>query len=73
LASVGSLNLDNRSMRINFELTAVVAEAGFIAAVVRMLEGDFGRCKELSATSLKRMKLGTRVAVRLARLMAPVL
>ena len=73
LASVGSLNLDNRSMRINFELTAVVADAGFTDAVVRMLESDLRQCKELLANSLKGMKLGTRVAVRLARLMAPVL
>ncbi len=73
LASVGSLNLDNRSMRINFELTAVVAEPAFTDAVVRMLESDLQQCRELLPGSLKRMKLATRVATRLARLMAPVL
>lgn len=73
LASVGSMNLDNRSMRINFELTAVVADTDFIMAVVRMLENDFEQCKELSADSIKRMKLGKRVVVRLARLLVPVL
>ena len=73
LVSVGSMNLDNRSMRINFELSAVVSGVDFTNAAVRMLESDFEQCREITAGSLTRTKLGTKVAVRLARLMAPVL
>lgn len=41
VATVGTANFDNRSFRLNFEITAVVVEPTFAAAVERMFETDF--------------------------------
>ena len=72
-AAVGSLNLDNRSMRINFELTALIADAPFVAAVERMLASDLASSREVTLGSLRRRSLAVRIAARIARLAAPVL
>jgi cardiolipin synthase A/B len=45
LAAVGTANLDNRSFRLNFEITVIVADQGFAAEVQRMFEDDFSRCR----------------------------
>lgn len=38
LAGVGTANFDNRSFRLNFEVTALVADQAFAGEVERMLE-----------------------------------
>ncbi len=44
-AAVGTANLDNRSFRLNFELTLINYDAAFVSAVERMLEADFDRSR----------------------------
>ncbi|MCB1232743.1 MAG: cardiolipin synthase [Verrucomicrobiae bacterium] len=73
LASVGSANLDNRSMRLNFELSMVVLDAGFCGEVAEMLEADFEACREIDGTDYTSKPLHFRAGVRLARLAAPLL
>lgn len=73
VAAVGSLNIDNRSMRINFELTALIADERFVRAVERMLAQDLLASREVTLGSLRRRSLAVRVAARVARLTAPVL
>ncbi len=72
-ATVGTANLDNRSCRLNFEISALVHDRDFCRAVEQMLEADFARSRELPRGELARRRMPFRLAVRLAHLFAPVL
>ncbi len=52
VSSIGSANLDNRSLRLNFEITAIVVDRGLAAAVHEMLEEDFRRARRAGAADL---------------------
>jgi cardiolipin synthase A/B len=71
-ATVGTVNLDNRSFRLNFELTAFIPDRGFAAEVEAMLEEDFTRCREVALEELERRPLWRKLVSRAAYLMAPV-
>ncbi len=73
LSAVGTANLDNRSMRLNFEVTAVVLCPDFAKQVASMLEVDFSECREVGADDYRKRSWWFRVGVRLARLTSPVL
>ncbi len=73
LASVGSANLDNRSLRLNFEITALAADLDFAARVAAMLEQDFRQASRTGAADLTRRGPVFRWAVRAARLLDPIL
>jgi cardiolipin synthase len=72
LAAVGTANLDNRSMRLNFELTVLFADRQFAAGVAGMLQRDFLQCDRATPGDLKRRGLTFRLAVRIARLLSPI-
>lgn len=72
LAAVGSANLDNRSFRLNFELTLVVRDEAFNGKVEAMLERDLERSMELEPGHITDRSLAFRSLVKLARLAAPV-
>ena len=73
VASVGTLNLDNRSCRLNFEATALVFDPGFASDVEAMLTADLDRC-ELHETALEdTADMLRRYGAPVARLMAPLL
>ncbi len=72
-ASVGTANLDNRSMRLNFEISVVVLCEGFAANVASMLEVDFARSREIDSRDYLCRSLWFRLAVRTARLASPIL
>jgi cardiolipin synthase A/B len=71
--AVGTVNLDNRSFRLNFEVTAMVLDGGFAAELEAMFEADFARSREMTLEDLARLPLWHRVASRAAYLLAPVL
>jgi cardiolipin synthase len=73
VAAVGTANFDNRSFRLNFEITAIVAEPEFAAEVERMFEADFAASRLMGAQELESKSYLFRVGVRIARLAAPVL
>lgn len=73
MAAVGTANLDNRSMRLNFEVTAVVLDPLFVESVEAMLREDFARCRRASESEYLSRPLWFRLGVRLARLASPVL
>lgn len=73
LATVGTANLDNRSMRLNFELTLVFADRTFAGAVQSMLEADFHDAAEIDALAVADEPRWLKAAARGARLLAPVL
>jgi cardiolipin synthase len=73
LASVGTANLDLRSLRLNFEITLLFADKPFAADVARMLETDFANCKPLLMEEITGRGVPFKVAVQFARLLAPAL
>lgn len=73
LALVGTANCDNRSFRINFEITVVIADHDFAAGVDRMLEIDFGHARRSTLADYRDQPLPFRMACRAARLFAPIL
>ena len=72
MATVGTANLDNRSFRLNFEITAFVSDKGFITEIEEMLETDFANCKKVEVEEFTEKNFLFRAACRAARLMAPL-
>ena len=72
LASVGTANLDNRSFRLNFEITAFSTDPGFVAEVEAMLLTDFSHARAAKVDEFTRKPLYFRAACRAARLFAPI-
>jgi cardiolipin synthase len=73
LAAVGTANFDNRSVRLNFELMLIFADRSFAASVSQMLEHDFTSCRQTTTADFADRPFWFHFAVRLARLMSPVL
>jgi cardiolipin synthase len=72
-AAVGTANLDNRSFRLNFELTLINFEAGFIKEIEAMLEKDFSNSRMATIDEFTRRWFPFRLAVRFAGLLSPIL
>jgi len=72
VATVGTANFDNRSFRLNFEITGVVADPAFAAQVEEMFQEDFLRSELVPADELSSRPYWFRLAVRLAALTAPI-
>jgi cardiolipin synthase len=73
LAGIGTVNLDNRSLRINFEITMVFTAAAFIEKVASMCAEDFAQADLLTPDEVYRRSLWFRLAIRAARLFSPIL
>jgi len=73
VAAIGTANLDNRSFRLNFELTAVVADGSFAREVEAMLVADFEQSRLEGPGTLEEKPWWFRLAARVARLFAPIL
>ena len=73
LSTVGTPNFDNRSFRLNFEVTAVIADEEFAREMQAMFEADFAHAELIDPESFEDQPLWWRVAVKLSRLAAPVL
>ena len=72
-ASVGTANLDNRSFRLNFEITFLNFDAAFIQAVETMLTEDFDHSRPVELAEYTGRSFGFRLLARSARLLAPIL
>jgi cardiolipin synthase len=72
-AGVGTANLDNRSFRLNFELTCLVEDGPFCAEVEAMLEEDFRRSTRAEAPDVASLPRSARLATEITRLLAPAL
>ena len=72
LATVGTANFDNRSFRLNFEITAGIADHDFASEIERMLENDFARSRQMQPGEFDAKPWWFRFGVRLARLTAPI-
>jgi cardiolipin synthase len=71
-ATIGTINLDNRSFRLNFEITAFIPSPEFAAQVRLMLEEDFTQCRRVSLDEIQQRPLWKKVISRAAYLMSPV-
>ncbi len=72
-AAIGTVNLDNRSLRLNFEITVLVADDSFSKKVKEMLENDFKHSSEVKIEAIEKQPFLFKLATRLARLTSPVL
>jgi cardiolipin synthase len=70
---VGTKNLDNRSLRLNFEVSALFLDAEFAKEAEEIFLRDLERCTEIPERALEDKPLWFRFRARTARLFAPVL
>ncbi len=73
LAGIGTVNLDNRSLYLNFEATGLVADHAFVKQVEGMLENDLTCCEEVFCSHFDAKPFWYRVFAQLARLASPLL
>lgn len=72
-AAIGSMNLDSRSFRLNFEVSALVVDRSFAADVAAMLETDFSHARAVEPSEYCDAPYLQRVAMHVARLFDPLL
>jgi cardiolipin synthase len=72
LAAVGTANLDNRSFRLNFEITAFSTDKSFVREITEMLRMDFEQAREANIGDFTGRPFLFRAACRAARLFAPI-
>ena len=72
-ATVGTTNLDNRSFRLNFEITALITDESFAKEIKNMFENDFKKAVIITTAELEQKSFFFKLATRLARLTSPVL
>ena len=73
VSMIGTVNFDNRSFRLNFEATGVVANKKFASAIEAMLLADIADSTELEDYRLDRESFWERLKAHSSALMAPVL
>lgn len=71
-SAIGTANLDNRSFRLNFEITAIVLDRDFADQVEDMLEKDFARARKMTLSEIEEKPLWFKAAARAAYLTAPL-
>ncbi|MES2474217.1 MAG: cardiolipin synthase [Verrucomicrobiota bacterium] len=72
LAAVGTANLDNRSFRLNFEITGFSTDSKFVREVEAMLDEDFSISVAVKSDEFAEKSFLFRAACRAARLLAPI-
>ena len=72
-AAVGTANFDNRSFRLNFEITLAVAGTRFAFDVATMFERDFGESVQVGRDDYESRPFYFKVGAQTARLLAPIL
>ncbi|OUC11798.1 MAG: cardiolipin synthase [Alkalinema sp. CACIAM 70d] len=73
LGGIGSVNLDNRSFFLNFEMTVMIATAHGVQQIERMLVQDFQRAESVKLTTYNHRSWGFKLATRISRLLTPIL
>ena len=72
-AAVGTANFDNRSFRLNFEITLAVSERQFASEVAGMFERDFDESVEVGRDDYESRPFYFKAGAHAARLLAPIL
>ncbi|WP_230473678.1 cardiolipin synthase [Dyella choica] len=72
-ACVSSMNLDNRSFRLNFEIGALSVDQAFARDVEQMLQEDFSKSTEITREEYRKATYPRKLAMHVARLFDPIL
>ncbi len=72
-STVGTPNFDNRSFRLNFEVTSLIVDKAFAGEMEEMFEQDFAHAVLIDADAHEQKPFWWRLAVNLSWLAAPVL
>jgi cardiolipin synthase A/B len=72
-AGVGTANFDNRSFRLNFEITSMIVDIEFARDVEEMFEEDFAESRLMQRDEFDNKSWWFKLAVRTSRLAAPIL
>ena len=70
--TVGTANFDNRSFRLNFEITVIVNDQKFAQEVEQMFTEDFALSREMTKSDVNDKSYWFKLGTRLARLTSPV-
>ena len=73
ITAIGSANLDNRSFRLNFEITLLTVDRAFADQVEQMLTEDFQQAREITAEDSRDTHRLQQLGMRIARLISPIL
>ena len=73
LSAIGTANFDNRSFRLNFEITALIGDVGFTCETEKMFEDGFSSSRKMQGGDYDNKPFWFKFAVRVCRLMSPVL
>jgi cardiolipin synthase len=73
VCSIGSANLDIRSFSINYELNAVIYDAGLAQELEAAFERDLGNCRAFDAAEYEKRSALSRLRDSAARLLSPLL
>lgn len=73
LAGIGTVNFDNRSFRINFEITLWFTHPRMLKEIETMLIHDFTAGRKFTVEDRKAQPFALRLAAEAARLFSPVL
>lgn len=72
LSVIGTANLDNRSMRLNFEINSLIYNEETARDIKNMFTRDFERSIPVKRTDFTKHNWFFRIGCRIARLMAPI-
>jgi len=73
IAAIGTANFDNRSFRLNFEITALSSDSGLIGKMEDMFNNDFSNSRLMTRADVDERSFWFRLAIRFARLTSPIL
>jgi len=73
IAGVGTANLDNRSFRLNFEITMLVEDFSFCHQIEQMFEVDFTKSVEKGINEYHNKNVVYQTVIKFARLLSPIL
>ena len=73
VASIGSSNMDFRSLEINYELNAFIYHPQTIARIDALMDRDLLRCTPLDTARWQKRSRAKRIVEPLMRLLAPML
>ena len=73
ISGVGTVNLDNRSFRLNFEITAVAKDSVFAREMEEMFEDDFSRSRLMTKEDIDSKSFWLKIFSRAAYMTAPLL
>jgi len=73
ISTVGTHNFDNRSFRLNFEVTSVIVDESLAGEMEAMFERDFEHSAPIEPEAWDEKSIWWRIGVQLSRLAAPVL